>query len=95
LIGCTCLLCISGFLITGLLLGELAATDRIRLRRFYLRRTLRIFPPYYVFIGSLVLAQTLGWLVLSAGDAAQAVTDTSNYARRHDRLLKNLRLLKG
>jgi peptidoglycan/LPS O-acetylase OafA/YrhL len=71
---------ISGFLITGLLLGELAATDRIRLRRFYLRRTLRIFPPYYVFIGSLVLAQTLGWLVLSAGDAAQAVTYTSNYA---------------
>ena len=37
---------ISGFLITGLLLDELARTDRIRLGHFYFRRTLRIFPPY-------------------------------------------------
>ena len=36
---------ISGFLITGLLLDELAPTDRIRLGHFYFRRTLRIFPP--------------------------------------------------
>jgi acyltransferase-like protein len=33
-------LVISGFLITGLLLDELASTERIRLGRFYLRRTL-------------------------------------------------------
>jgi peptidoglycan/LPS O-acetylase OafA/YrhL len=38
---------ISGFLITGLLLDELAKSDRIHLGRFYFRRTLRIFPPYY------------------------------------------------
>ena len=45
---------ISGFLITNLLLSEAAATGRIHIGRFYLRRTFRIFPPYYVFI--LVLA---------------------------------------
>jgi peptidoglycan/LPS O-acetylase OafA/YrhL len=70
---------ISGFLITGLLLAELAATDRVRLTRFYFRRTLRIFPPYYVLIGALVLAQTLGFLFLTPSDVAHAVTYTSNY----------------
>lgn len=70
---------ISGFLITGLLLAELSATDRIRLRRFYFRRTLRIFPPYYVLIASLVLAQSLGFLLLAPGDVIHAVTHTSNY----------------
>lgn len=70
---------ISGFLITGLLLAELAATDRIRLSRFYFRRTLRIFPPYYALIASLVLAQALGFLSLAPGDVLHALTYTSNY----------------
>lgn len=38
---------ISGFLIVTLLLRERAASGRIRLRRFYARRFLRIFPLYY------------------------------------------------
>jgi peptidoglycan/LPS O-acetylase OafA/YrhL len=70
---------ISGFLITGLLLAELAATDRIRLGRFYFRRTLRIFPPYYAFIAALVAAQLLGFLFLAPADVAHAITYTSNY----------------
>ena len=70
---------ISGFLITGLLLGELAATNRIRLSRFYFRRTLRICPPYYVLIGALVLANGLGVITLASGDAVHAVTYTTNY----------------
>ena len=41
---------ISGFLIVTLLLREQAAENTISLRRFYLRRTLRIFPLYYGFI---------------------------------------------
>jgi len=42
---------ISGFLITGILLGE----ESINLRRFYFNRTMRIFPPYYVFLIILTL----------------------------------------
>ena len=41
---------ISGFLITWLLLREYAMTGVIVKRRFYLRRALRIFPAFYVFL---------------------------------------------
>jgi peptidoglycan/LPS O-acetylase OafA/YrhL len=40
--------CISGFLITTLLLREKAKQGRINLRHFYLRRALRILPLYYL-----------------------------------------------
>ncbi|MGA5900313.1 acyltransferase family protein [Streptomyces venetus] len=64
---------ISGFLITSLLLRELATTGRVSVRAFYARRVLRLLPA-----SSLVIAVTLGgaWLFLSkarlteyAGDA--------------------------
>lgn len=38
---------ISGFLITTLLIREFQRYERISLRKFYIRRTLRIFPLYY------------------------------------------------
>lgn len=40
---------LSGFLITWLLLRELEHTGEISVRSFYARRTLRIFPAFYVF----------------------------------------------
>ena len=51
---------ISGFLITWLLLREYDATGGIVKRRFYLRRALRIFPAFYVFlvVCAVVLAAT-------------------------------------
>jgi peptidoglycan/LPS O-acetylase OafA/YrhL len=39
---------ISGFLITTILLREKEQFGRISLRNFYVRRTLRIFPAYYL-----------------------------------------------
>ncbi len=69
---------ISGFLITGLLLKEIARTETVNLAKFYFRRTLRIFPPYYfylfvIFVGSRFITE------LPAGNFASSVTYTSNY----------------
>jgi peptidoglycan/LPS O-acetylase OafA/YrhL len=47
---------ISGFLIVTLLLGEQRQTNTISLANFYIRRFLRIFPPYYLML--LVVATT-------------------------------------
>lgn len=44
---------ISGFLIVTLLLRERDAAGRIDLKQFYLRRTRRIFPIYYLLVGFL------------------------------------------
>lgn len=44
---------ISGYLITTLLQREFRKTKMISLRRFYIRRALRIFPPFYVYLAVL------------------------------------------
>jgi peptidoglycan/LPS O-acetylase OafA/YrhL len=50
---------ISGFLITTLLVREFSRTRKINVRRFYARRTLRIFPLYFAVLG-LYAALVLG-----------------------------------
>lgn len=45
---------LSGFLITSLLLQEQQATHRISLRKFYVRRILRIWPLYFLVVGASV-----------------------------------------
>lgn len=70
---------ISGFLITGLLMQELSREGRIRLGRFYLRRTLRIFPPYYSLLVALGVASLVGALTLAPHDLSHGATYTSNY----------------
>jgi len=77
--GVTVFFVISGFLITGLLLEELRRTDRIRLGRFYFRRTLRIFPPYFALLIILAAADAAGWIALNPGDLLHGATYTSNY----------------
>lgn len=47
---------ISGFLITTLLLREKSEFGRISLKNFYIRRTLRIFPAYYLTLGLFLIA---------------------------------------
>lgn len=41
---------LSGFLITSLLLTEIEKTGSIQLKKFYIRRTLRIWPLYYLIV---------------------------------------------
>lgn len=50
---------ISGFLITTLLLREQRRTGDISLRKFYVRRCLRIFPVYYAVLGVYVVLVAL------------------------------------
>lgn len=70
---------ISGFLITGLLLKEFDTTGTINLSRFYFRRTMRIFPPFYVFLAAMLAWGAIGWNGLTLLGALPALTYTSNY----------------
>lgn len=74
---------ISGFLITTLLLKELALTGTISIRKFYLRRTFRIFPAFYFFVGVCFLLNRAGWISLYPGDLVHALTYTMNYHHPH------------
>jgi len=70
---------ISGFLITTLLLKEFDATEQISLRSFYLRRALRIFPAFYVFVATVYILGRMGVVTLLPGDMLHALTYTMNY----------------
>lgn len=66
---------ISGFLIVTLLLRERRRTGGISLKDFYVRRFLRIFPPYY-----LMLAIVGATAFLSPGSRSAAVRDELPWA---------------
>lgn len=53
---------LSGFLITYLLLKEKKQFGRINIRAFYMRRILRIWPLYYLFL--IIVLLTQGWFGL-------------------------------
>lgn len=85
---------ISGFLITTLLLRDIEQHGQIRLRTFYLRRTLRIFPAVFFYIGVIWLLHLTGIIDLTfklgsrqyvesaVPDLIHAITFTQNY--NHD-----------
>lgn len=56
--GVTIFFFISGFLITSLLIEEQTTTNAVSIRRFYLRRVLRLYPPLltYVIVMSVIWA---------------------------------------
>ncbi|MFT3776125.1 MAG: acyltransferase [Minicystis sp.] len=72
---------LSGFLITTLLAREQAKTGRISLASFYWRRTMRIFPPFYVFLLVVLGLSLAGVLTVPWSDMIYAATYTMNYAR--------------
>lgn len=66
---------ISGFLIVTLLLREKTQTGGISLRNFYIRRILRIFPPYYLML--LIVGATA---LLKPGNTSAATWNDLPYA---------------
>lgn len=77
---------LSGFLITGRLID--AAADPHRLRDFYLRRVLRIFPLYYLalLVGLVLLPLLAGWPPATHAQrigAASLWTFTNNWAQAY------------
>jgi len=73
---------ISGFLITHLLLKELRREKQIDLKRFYLRRSFRIFPPFYVFLLVIAIFRVLHKIPVGTGAMLVAGTYTWNYVSR-------------
>jgi len=70
---------ISGFLITTLLLREMAETGRVSLGLFYARRTLRIVPPCYLFLAVMGVMAWLGIFWIPLKDFLFDITYTVNY----------------
>jgi len=68
--------CISGYLITTLLLKEHQRTGCISLKDFYVRRAYRILPAAYAFM---LVAMVAEWHTLSWANLLAALTYLSNY----------------
>ncbi|MGH7554426.1 MAG: acyltransferase family protein [Longimicrobiales bacterium] len=74
----------SGFLITWLLAAEQEERGTIALGRFYARRALRIFPPFYIYwLIGLALTLALGG-VQRWSDALTSLVYISNYTTARD-----------
>lgn len=70
---------LSGFLITGILIK--LREEQCPLKTFYWRRMLRIFPPYYVALGAVVLLALVHGETLYRRDIAEALTFLLSFDR--------------
>jgi len=75
--GVTVFFFLSGYLITSLLRIEHEAHGTISLRQFYVRRALRILPPFYVVLALAVVAAAVG--VIAGGFDRRAVAAQTFY----------------
>jgi peptidoglycan/LPS O-acetylase OafA/YrhL len=78
-LGVTCFFVVSGFLITRLSVDEIDRTGGLSIKLFYIRRALRIFPAFYVYLAVVAVLSALGWLDLPFRNLAFAATYTMNY----------------
>jgi peptidoglycan/LPS O-acetylase OafA/YrhL len=72
---------ISGFLITTLMLREVAIYGRLSISQFYFRRVLRIAPAYLVFAFTVLLMDWSGYVHISGGQWLAVFTYTVNFWR--------------
>lgn len=66
LFGVTVFFILSGYLITTLLRMECERTGGVDMGRFFLRRALRILPPFYLVLGVIALLHGRDWQALTA-----------------------------
>jgi peptidoglycan/LPS O-acetylase OafA/YrhL len=71
----------SGFLITKLLVSEFRQDGQINIKQFYLRRILRIWPLYFIYIifASLYILETSGWTIVTLKHIGGLATFTYNF----------------
>lgn len=86
-LGVRIFLVVSGYLITAQLVREYERSGSISLKRFYARRTLRIFPAAYAFM---VVAAVTHWSVLRPGNILTALTYSVNYYQHGHHVLGHL-----
>lgn len=72
---------ISGFLITTLLLAEYDRTGAISLAKFYWRRSMRIFPPYYLYLALVATLFAFGAVNMTRESLWAALLYCTNYFR--------------
>lgn len=82
-VGVTVFFVLSGFLITLLLIEERRRTGAIDLTHFYIRRTLRIFPLYFVAISIVAVVDLLGLISLSRCTYIYAYSYLVNFAPKN------------
>lgn len=70
---------LSGFLITGILVKEIDRTGSISLKRFYARRSFRIFPAFYTYLIVIAILGALHYVKLDLTSWLAAATYTWNY----------------
>ena len=70
---------ISGFLITHLLLREMRKTGTISLKDFYIRRTFRIWPAFFFYLGIVVLLYWMHVIGIARRDVVAAGAFVYNY----------------
>ena len=89
--GVTVFFFLSGYLITTLLRLEHARSGSISLRDFYLRRVLRIFPPFYLVFFLATLLTAAGVLVGPTGPhlGATALASQALYLTNYDVIATN------
>ena len=70
---------ISGFLITSLLLQEEQRTFTISLKKFFIRRTIRIFPAFYFLLLVYLVLQVCGYIYINKSSWLTAFTYTKYF----------------
>lgn len=77
--------CLSGFLITHLLLREECTYGRISLKSFYARRALRILPVYFAYIATVALLNiALNWEIIWKSFVPPLTFTTGLWWRRYE-----------